>query len=112
MDKPKQKKIMAYSVRCAEVIDISDRAVLVKSFNGAKDVIPRSQIFGYDYSVQKCDAIWIAAWILEKKSIQYSKKKVAFFGEDGQLIPYIKVTKHVPEKKKAQKTNPDVSLIR
>ena len=62
---------------------ISDKAYAVRSFDGSEDIIPVSQVFGPDYEVEKCEAYWIAAWILEKKSIQYSGKKQAWFDENG-----------------------------
>lgn len=70
------KKTKCYSVRLSKVVQISPLAYKVEDFNGNSDIIPASQIFGQDLTVQKSDALWISAWILEKKCINYSDKKV------------------------------------
>ena len=106
------KKIKAYSVRVKWFTYISDRAMLIESFDGSKDVFPISQFFGNDYDVEKSTALWISAWILEKKSIQFSKKKIAWFNEAGKMLPKYIVNKHVPKRKEAVKTQPDESLVR
>ena len=60
---------------------------------------------GRDYEVQKSDAWWISAWILEKKSIQYSSKKQAWFDETGRQLPTYTIERHTPEKKEAKENN-------
>jgi hypothetical protein len=70
-------KTKCYSVRVDACVRISEKAYKVRSFDGSEDIIPSSQVFGPDYDVQKCEAYWIAAWILPKKSIQWSDKKEA-----------------------------------
>ncbi len=75
-------KVLCYSVRLQSLVSISDKAYVATSFDGSKDVLPKSQVFGQDYDVQKSDAYWIAAWILEKKNIQYSGKKRAWLDKD------------------------------
>jgi len=87
-----------YSVRVESMHKISDKAYAVRSFDGSEDIIPVSQVFGPDYEVQKCEAYWISAWILEKKSIQYSDKKQAWFDENGNRLPDYIVEKHRPER--------------
>ena len=87
-----------YSVRVESMRKISDKAYKVRCFDGSEDIIPASQVFGPDYDVQKCEAYWIAAWILEKKSIQYSDKKQAWFDENGNRLPDYIVEKHRPER--------------
>jgi len=84
---------------------ISDKAYAVRSFDGSEDIIPASQVFGPDYGVQKCEAYWIAAWILEKKSIQYSDKKQAWFDENGNRLPDITIEKHKPARVEAKSNN-------
>lgn len=86
-------------MRLQSLTNISDKAVKALSFNGAEDIIPKSQLFGQDYDVMKSDAYWIAAWILEKKSIQYSTKKEAWFDSNTRkMLPTYEITHHVPEK--------------
>lgn len=106
------KKIKAYSVRVKSIKDVSDKAVLIESFDGRKDIFPNSQIFANDYDVEKSIAIWVAAWILEKKDIQFSRKKIAWFNELGEMLPRYQIKKHVPENKEAVATKPNKALIR
>lgn len=79
-------KTLCYSVRLESLVRISDKAFKATAFDGSSDIIPASQVFGRDYEVMKSDAYWISAWILEKKSIQYSGKKQAWFDENGHMM--------------------------
>lgn len=74
-------KIKCYSVRLQSLISISEKACKATAFDGSTAIIPQSMIFGNDYEVQKADAYWIAAFILEKEDckLQYSSKKVKWF---------------------------------
>ena len=96
---------MCYSVRLESLVRISPKAFKATAFDGSQDIIPASQVYGRDYEVQKSDAWWISAWILEKKSIQYSGKKQAWFDENGQLLPTYTIERHTPEKRKAKESN-------
>lgn len=79
---------------------ISEKAFKARSFDGSEDIIPKSCVFGTDYQVIKSDAYWIAAWILEKKNLQFSSKKSAWFDENGSKIDEpLKVERHSPDKK-------------
>lgn len=99
-------KTKCYSVRLQSLRSISAKACKATDFAGNEDIIPSSQIFGQDYDVAKSEAYWIAAWILEKKSIQYSRKKEAWFDSDtGKMMPTYTVTHHVPERKEPLKNN-------
>ena len=91
-------RIKCYSVRLESLAPISCKAFLATAYDGSSDIIPASQVFGQDYEVQKCEAYWISAWILDKKSIQYSSKKSAFFDKDTRrMLPDIIVEKHRPD---------------
>lgn len=91
-------KIRCLSVRLESLNRISDKAFKAISFDGSEDIIPASQVYGQDYDVIKSDAYWISAWILEKKSIQYSHKKEAWFDADTkQMLPTYIVEKHKPD---------------
>ena len=68
-------KTKCYSVRLESLVRISDKAYKATCFDGSSDIIPASLVFGADLDVQKSDAYWISAWILERKSLQYSAKK-------------------------------------
>ena len=96
---------LCYSVRLESLVRISDKAFKATAFDGSSDIIPASQVFGQDYEVQKSDAWWISAWILEKKSIQYSTKKQAWFDENGHQLPTYTIERHTPEKKEAVMSN-------
>lgn len=104
---------MCYSVRVASIEQISPKAYKVSSFDGSEDIIPASCVYGCDYEVLKCDAYWIASWILEKKKIQYSTKKVAWFDKDtGAKLPTYKVEKHIPTSVDAVNSNELTQLKR
>ena len=94
-----------YSVRLESLVRISDKAFKATAFDGSSDIIPASQVFGRDYEVMKSDAYWISAWILEKKSIQYSGKKQAWFDENGHMMPTYTIERHTPEKLTPKESN-------
>lgn len=98
-------KTLCYSVRLESMVRISDKAYRATAFDGSSDIIPASQVFGQDWDVQKSDAYWISAWILSKKSIQYSQKKQAWFDEDGKMLPTYTIERHTPERVEAKQSN-------
>jgi len=83
---------------------ITEKAYKVRCFDGSEDIIPASCVFGRDESVTKCDAYWIAAWILPKKNIQYSSKKRAMVSEWGS-VSEVTVTHHRPQRISPQEDN-------
>lgn len=92
-------KIKCYSVRLEKLISISDKAYLAIAFDGSRDVIPKSCVFGMDINVTKSDAYWINSWILDKKDIQYSDKKQAWFDSvTRKRLPTYTIEEHTPEK--------------
>ncbi|MBQ3325502.1 MAG: hypothetical protein IJM66_11480 [Muribaculaceae bacterium] len=87
------------SVRLESLFSISEKAYKAVAFDGTEAIIPKSQVFGRDYDVIKSEAWWISAWILEKKELQYSDKKRAWFdNESRERLPNIIVEKHRPER--------------
>lgn len=98
-------KTLCYSVRLESLVRISDKAFRATAFDGTSDIIPASQVFGRDYEVQKSDAWWVSAWILGKKSIQYSTKKQAWFDENGHQMPTYTIERHTPEKLTPKESN-------
>ena len=99
-------KVKCYSVRLKSLTEISEKCFKAVAFDGSEALIPKSQVFGLDYSVSKSDAYWVSAWILERKSLQYSTKKEAFFdSETLQMLPNITITEHIPEKIKPLENN-------
>lgn len=96
---------LCYSLRLESLVRISDKAFRATAFDGSSDIIPASQVFGRDYEVQKSDAWWVSAWILGKKSIQYSTKKQAWFDENGHQMPTYTIERHTPEKLTPKESN-------
>lgn len=88
-----------YSVRLNSLVSISDKCYLATAFDGSEALIPKSQVFGQDYDVSKSDAYWISEWILEKKELQYSRKKTTIFTKDGKNIGYKNYKYNKPEEK-------------
>lgn len=105
-------KTLCYSVRLESLESLSPKAFKATAFDGSSDIIPASQVFGRDYEVQKSDAYWISAWILEKKSIQYSSKKQAWFDENGKQLPTYTIERHTPEKREVVSNNKITELKR
>lgn len=105
-------KTKCYSVRLESLVSISDKAYKATSFDGSSDILPKSCVFGHDYEVQKSNAYWIAAWILEKKELQFSTKKEAWFDENGRMLPTFTITKHKAEKKEKVVSNIIQELVK
>lgn len=101
-------KTKCYSVRLQSLVSISDKAYKATAFDGLMAIIPKSQVFGTDYDVQKSEAYWIASWFLEKEDVklQCSFKKEAWFDKDtGDMLPTYHIEHHKPEKKKLLENN-------
>lgn len=99
-------RVKCYSVRVQALSSVSDKAYKALGFDGSSAIIPKSQVFGMDYDVQKSEAYWISAWILEKKGLQYSRKKEAWFDSDtGKRLPTYTVRKHVPDRVEPKESN-------
>lgn len=106
-------KVKCFSVRLESMTPISSVCWKAKTFDGSEAFIPSSQVYGQDYEVQKSEAWWISEWILEKKELQYSKKKEAWFDRDtGQMLPSYTVVKHIPKVVEPQSFSPDEALTR
>ena len=99
-------RVLCYSVRLQDLTDISEKAVRATAFDGSEAIIPKNQVFGQDYSVNKSEAYWISEWILKQKTIQYSPKKEAWFDSvTRKMQPTWKIEKHTPEKKEVVENN-------
>ena len=91
-------KVKCFSVRLSSMSLISPLAYKATAFDGSSAIIPASQVYGVDIDVVKSDAYWISAWILERKDLQYSKKKMAFFDKDTKkMVPNVIIEKHSPD---------------
>ena len=85
------------SVRLESLVSISEKAYKATAFDGSMAIIPKSQVFGRDYDVEKSEAWWIALWLLPSKGIQYSDRKRAWFdAATRQMLPSIEVHHHTP----------------
>lgn len=94
------------SVRLESLFSISEKAYKAVAFDGSEAIIPKSQVFGRDYDVIKSEAWWISAWILERKELQYSDKKRAWFdNESRERLPDIIVEKHRPKRVEPKDSN-------
>lgn len=99
-------KVKCYSVRLKNLERISVKAYKATCFDGSDGFIPASQVFGCDNDVQKSDAYWVSAWILEKSNLQYSGKKVAWFdSETRKMLPSYTVKNHTPSKQAPIESN-------
>lgn len=103
-------KTLCYSVRLKSLERLSDKAYRATAFDGSTDIIPVSQVYARDYETQKSDAWWISAWILDKKDIQYSTKKKAWFDEHRNRMNDFQVVRHTPEKMDAVQQNIIIEL--
>jgi hypothetical protein len=111
----KGNRILCYSVRLETLTGISEKAYKAHGFDGSTAILPKSMVFGQDWDVQKSDAYWIAAFILEKEDckLQYSHKKQAWFDrETGRQLPTYTVERHVPAKVEPKTVEADASLTR
>lgn len=107
-------KTKCYSVRLQSLVSISDKAYKALAFDGSEAIIPKLQVFGQDYDVQKSNAYWISSWILEQKDLQFSNKKVGWWNPDKRRIePNIVVEHHKPKKVDFNPNQqPDESLVK
>jgi hypothetical protein len=95
-----------YSVRLQNLASISDKAYIATAFDGSEAIIPKSQVIGPDCDVEKSDAWWISAWILEKKNLQYSGKKSAWFDTvTRKRMPDYTVEHNTPAKRQPKDNN-------
>lgn len=107
-------KIKCYSVRLESLVSISEKCYKATAFNGSTALIPKSQVFGQDYDVQKSDAYWISEWILKQKDLQYSSKKVSWFEKDwsSKNEDGVTIEVHVPEQKESVSVEPVSELMK
>ncbi len=89
-------KNKCYSVRLKSLVLITDKAYKAEGFDGSEAILPISQVFGRDLEVKKTKAYWISAWILEKKNLQYSTKKIGWFDKAKGIM---RIYRNIPPKK-------------
>lgn len=99
-------KVKCYSVRLESLYAISPKCYKARAFDGSEALIPASQYYGRDYDVEKSEAHWISAWILERKKLQYSTKKEAWLKKStGEILPTYTIKHHTPERKQPVENN-------
>ncbi|MFW5760212.1 MAG: hypothetical protein ACOCXH_04440 [Cyclobacteriaceae bacterium] len=79
------------------MLAISDKCYKARSFDGTEALIPKSQVYAPDFSYGKADAFWVSAWILEQKSMQFSRKKKAYFDSETRKRIFNKKQETDPE---------------
>lgn len=72
-------KVKCYSVKLSSIKKISSAACIATTEDGSEDIFPISQIFGLDEDFKALQNYWIAAWILQQKTLTYSGRKRAWF---------------------------------
>lgn len=92
-------RTLCYSVRLVSLSKISPICYKAIAFDGSTALIPAKFVYGIDFGVTSSDAWWIAAWILEKNTLQYTTKKRAWFDEKGQMLPEVTITEKNPTKR-------------
>ena len=110
----KMSKVKCYSVRLQSLESISPKAYKATAFDGSTAIIPKSQVFGEDLSVQKSDAYWISAWVLEQKQLQYSKNKESWFDKESSQASNdgVEIERHVPEEIEVVEVEPISELLK
>lgn len=102
-------KTKCYSVKLKDLISISEKAYKAIAYDGSEAILPKSQVIRPDGE----DAWWISCWIIDQKSIQYSKKKVAWVDTTTmQVQPVVIVETHVPKAITTTDIEPNADLIR
>ena len=100
------------SVRLQSLVSISDKCYKAVAFDGSEALIPKSQVYGQDWDVQKSEAYWISEWILSKINIQYSGKKWTIFSKEGKNIGQLSFEHHTPKKLNSETITHDKNLKR
>lgn len=102
-------------MRLKSLRSISEKAWIAISFDGTEAILPKSQVFGCDYSVKRSEAYWVSAWIINQKELQYSTKKEGWYNTATGLVePSIRtvIERHVPTPIQPIITKADASLTR
>lgn len=87
-------KTKCFLVRTAEFRPISDKAAVVRTFDGATCTVPLSQ---YCIEPTEENGVWIAAWLLERSPLQYSTKRIGWYNEaTGRVQEQRGAIRHVP----------------
>ena len=91
-------KTKCFSVKLKSMEQITANCFKAVAYDGSEAFIPAQFVYGEDKKARNNNAWWIAAWILEKKDLQYSGKKAAWFDDNGNQTPHYTITKHTATK--------------
>ncbi len=83
-----------YLVKLKEFEQISPKCYKAVDYAGNEALIPASQFCGYSGS----NGVYLTAWILERKNLQYSTKKPVDILDGGVNDDVVTIRKHTPEK--------------
>ncbi|MEC5157037.1 hypothetical protein [Chryseobacterium sp. MP_3.2] len=97
------KKIKVVSVRLKTLTEISLKCYKAADWQGNSALIPKSQVFGQDCDVIKCDAYWISEWFARKEDfdLMISLKKIGWYNPNSGNVEQnfeIIVEHHSPAK--------------
>lgn len=102
-----------YLVKLQEFRQITPKCYKAVDFSGHEDLIPASQVYGIMQGKAGAN-VYLTAWILERKSLQYSDKSPVFI-EPGEVPDedVVTITRHHPPKLDPEfGVTADASLIR
>lgn len=105
----KNKMIKCFCIKAKSIVDISAKCLKVSDYNGNEELIPKSQVYGFSDGNSQC--IWIAAWLVEKRTLTYSAKKEGWFDANGNNYSAI-TEKIVPEEVSPSKVEEIAELLR
>lgn len=96
-------KVKVISARLQSLVEISPKCYKATDWQGNTALIPKSQVYGRDYDVQKSDAWWISEWfaIKEDFKLMISLKKIGWYNLNTRNIEpnyELIIEHHVPEK--------------
>ena len=106
----KSKMTKCFCIKAKSIVDISAKCLKVSDYNGNEELIPKSQVYGFSDG-GNTQSIWIAAWLVEKRSLNYSTKKEGWFDASGNN--YCSVTeKIIPEEVMPSEVEEITELLR
>lgn len=103
-------KVKVISVRLKSLRSISPKAWLAEDYNGDKDVLPKRCVWP---DLKAENAYWVAEWILEKKTLTFSRKHDGWLDTESlRVSPVVIVEHHIPVRIEPKQTDADSSLTR
>jgi len=94
--------LKAYLVKLKEFELITPKCYKAIDYNGNEDLIPCSQVLGW-----KGEHPYISEWLINKKSLTFSRKNWVIFDKNGNNKGKIEVKHHKPKKIEFKERNLD-----